>query len=228
MRVAVIDSGVHAGHPHIGAIAGGISIASDGTLEAGYADRLGHGTAVMAAIQEKAPAAEYFAVRVFHGALRTSPLALYRAIEWCAAQGMELVNLSLGTSNASHADGFRKAVEIAFAAGIVLVSPLEIEGTPCFPGCLEGVLGVSLEARCPRERVGVRTAAGRAGFVASGYPRPAPGIPVERNLQGISFAAANLSGIAARTLAELPQRSLDALRRRLLEDAIRFDDELSH
>ncbi len=35
---------------------------------------------------------------------------------------------------------------------------------------------------------------------ASGYPRPAPGIPPERNLKGLSFAVANVTGALARTL----------------------------
>ena len=30
---------------------------------------------------------------------------------------------------------------------------------------------------------------------ASGYPRPIPGVPPERNLKGISFAVANATGI---------------------------------
>ena len=219
VRVAVIDSGVHVTHPHIGAIAGGISIGLDGALEDGFTDRLGHGTAVMAAIQEKAPGAAYYAVRVFHGSLRASALALYRAIEWCAAERMEIVNLSLGTRNAEHAEGFRQVVEVALAAGVTLVSPREMDGVPCFPGCLPGVLGVSLDEECPRDAYGKRETPEGAVFVASGYPRPAPGIPVERNLQGISFAAANLSGIAARTLAGLSLRSPEELRGALLAAA---------
>jgi hypothetical protein len=30
---------------------------------------------------------------------------------------------------------------------------------------------------------------------ASGYPRPIPGVPPERNLKGISFAVANATGL---------------------------------
>ena len=32
---------------------------------------------------------------------------------------------------------------------------------------------------------------------ASGYPRPIPGVPPERNLKGLSFAVANASGFLA-------------------------------
>ena len=56
--VAVIDSGVHAEHPHVGSVAGGVTIEPDGEAHADYLDRLGHGTAVTAAILDKAPDAD--------------------------------------------------------------------------------------------------------------------------------------------------------------------------
>ena len=34
-------------------------------------------------------------------------------------------------------------------------------------------------------------------FAASGYPRPIPGVPREKNLKGISFAVANVTGTLA-------------------------------
>src|SRR5688572_3372383 len=60
VRIAVIDSGVFAAHPHVGGIAGGVSIALDGTEDSDFVDRLGHGTAVTAAIKEKAADAEIY------------------------------------------------------------------------------------------------------------------------------------------------------------------------
>ena len=83
VRVAVIDSGVHTMHPHIRGVTGGVWILPDGRIaEDSFSDRLGHGTAVMAAIQERAPEAEYFAVKVFDGALRSTAEALFQGIEW--------------------------------------------------------------------------------------------------------------------------------------------------
>src|SRR5689334_19845809 len=71
VRVAVVDSGVNHSHPHIAGVAGGIAIGLDPEAEtSSYVDVLGHGTAVMAAIQEKAPGAQYFAVKLFHDSLR--------------------------------------------------------------------------------------------------------------------------------------------------------------
>jgi hypothetical protein len=41
-----------------------------------------------------------------------------------------------------------------------------------------------------------------AVFRAAGYPRPIPGVPPERNLKGLSFAVANVTGVVARLLAD--------------------------
>ena len=101
VRVAVIDSGVHAIHPHINGVAGGVTIGLEGNDPA-FTDLVGHGTAVMAAIKEKAPDAEYFAVRVFYTSLRTTVDLLLRAIEWSIANRIDVVNLSLGTTNPAH------------------------------------------------------------------------------------------------------------------------------
>jgi subtilisin family serine protease len=212
VRVAVIDSGVHATHPHIRSVAGGVSVLPDGTFEEGtFSDRLGHGTAVMAAIQERAPEAEYFAVKVFDAALRSTAIALGRAIEWAIQQRVDIVNLSLGTTNVAHRALFERLVEQARAAGVAICAARESEGRPCFPGSLEGVFRVDVDEQCKRTSYRARETEDGLVFSASPYPRPAPGIPKERNLQGISFAVANLSGFAARALEGLADRSTAAL-----------------
>jgi len=200
VRIAVIDSGVHPDHPHIAAdrLLAGAIVRADGSIEPGPAvDRLGHGTAVTAAIQEKAPDAEILPVRVFHDALRTSAQALAAAIEWSLAQRAQLINLSLGTANPAHAALFARLVGEAEAAGALIVAAREAEGRPCWPGALDGVLGVGLDWDCPRE-----TWRAADGVVyTSGYPRPIPGVPPRRNLYGISFATAQACGFAALAFA---------------------------
>ena len=63
------------------------------------------------------------------------------------------------------------------------------------------MLAVELDWTCPRLSVEVGAGIdGRPVCRASGYPRPAPGIPPERNLKGLSFAVANVTGTLARTL----------------------------
>jgi subtilisin family serine protease len=217
VRVAVIDSGVHPDHPHIAAnrLLPGVAIASDGTVTAddeATLDRLGHGTAVTAAIQEKAPGALILPVRVFHDALKTSARALVTAIAWSIEQGADVINLSLGTVNAAHREVFADAVAQAGEAGALIVAAREAEGVACFPGSLDGVLGVGLDWDCPRERWRVEDGV----FYASGYPRPIPGVAPRRNLYGISFATAQASGFAARVGAKTGLRGPIALRAALL------------
>jgi subtilisin family serine protease len=217
VRVAVIDSGVHVTHPHIRSVAGGVSVLPDGTVvEAAFGDRLGHGTAVMAAIQERAPEAEYFAVKVFDAALRSTAIALACGIEWAIQRRVNIINLSLGTTNAAHGAQFERLVEQARSAGVAIFAARESEGRACFPGCLEGVFAVNVDDQCERTSYRARETEDGLVLSASGYPRPAPGIPKERNLQGISFAVANVSGFAARALEGLPDRSPTALRSALI------------
>lgn len=198
----MIDSGVNAEHPHVGAVAGGVRIELSGEVSEDCVDRLGHGTAVFAAIQEKAPAAELYAVRVFPDRLRTSVRALVAAIDWAAARGVRVVNLSLGTLREEHAPLLEAAVERLGVAGGVVVAAETAEGKRWWPGSLPQALGVVMDEDCPRECVEVRRGEGGGGRVvaAAPYPRPIPGVPRERNLSGISFAVANATGMVARVV----------------------------
>jgi len=199
VRVAVVDSGIHAGHPHVGEVAGGIHIHGDLSTDGDWIDRLGHGTAVAAAIREKAPAVELLAVRVFDRALSTSAAVLARAIDWSAEQGASFINLSLGTRNPEHAAILQAALDDAAQRGARVVSASRHEGVDWFPGSLPGAVGVVLDWDCPREEIRPQaTPDGRQVYAASGYPRPIPGVPPERNLKGISFAVANVTGVLSR------------------------------
>jgi len=103
-RIVVIDSGVHPTHPHIDAtrLLPGCAILADGTVltDAHEAlDKLGHGTAVTAAIQELAPQAEILTIRVFRDGLRASARALATGIRQALEAECDLINLSLGTAS---------------------------------------------------------------------------------------------------------------------------------
>jgi hypothetical protein len=205
MRVAVIDSGVHAAHPHVNGVAGGIAILPDGREDSDFTDRLGHGTAVAAAIREKAPDAQLFAVKIFHQSLATRITPLVRAIEWSARQGMDLINLSLGTNNPTHEAVLDKAVADAARQGCRIVAAGEEPGIRWLPGAIEGVIAVQLDWDCPRDQlVEYRAENGRLIYRASGYPRPIPGVPPERNLKGLSFAVANVTGLLAASRGVTP------------------------
>jgi subtilisin family serine protease len=210
VRIAVIDSGVHPAHDHIDAerIAPGVAVLRDGTIEAGVEaslDRLGHGTAVTAAILEKAPEATCLPVRVFREGLQASAAALIAAIRWSLAQEVDIVNLSLGSTNPAHRPVFGAVIEEARARGVVITAARMVGDNPCLPGSLAGVLSVGLDWDCPR--AAIRAEAGEDGPIlfASGYPRAIAGVPHRRNLYGISFAVAQVTGFAALACEALVQ-----------------------
>jgi len=198
-RVAVIDSGVFANHPHVAGVASGVAIAPDGREEADYTDRLGHGTAVTAAIREKAPGALIYAVKIFHDSLRTNIDSLIHALVWSASNRMDFINLSLGTDNPQHEPRLKVIVDQLAGQGIQLVAAYEDAGVRWLPGILPGVIPVALDWDCPRDQFRTSTLPdGRTLYHASGYPRPIPGVAPDRNLKGISFAVANVTGLLAR------------------------------
>lgn len=200
VRVAVIDSGVHASHPHLGGVAGGVAILENG-LGPDFVDRIGHGTAVAAVIREKAPDALIYAVKVFDRALTARVEVILRALEWCFDRNMQVINLSLGTLNPAHRAAFESALKRATVACALVVAARDVDGQPSLPGCLPGAISVALDWNCPRDTYRREVIDGREVFFACGYPRPIPGIPPEHNLRGMSFAVANVAGFIAQALA---------------------------
>ncbi len=176
----------------------------DADRMADYGDHHGHGTAVAAAIRDKAPHADLLAVRVFERTLATSADVLARAIHWAADHGAQLINLSLGTPNEQRRPQLGDALQYASERGALVVAAATSDHGPMLPGALPGVVGVRLDESCGREELGVDDSdAGALTLAASGYPRPIPGVPPERNLFGPSFAVANATGFLARLLQDL-------------------------
>jgi subtilisin family serine protease len=203
VRVAVVDSGVNPEHPHIDNIAGGISLMA-GLGSKDYLDYLGHGTAVAAAIHEKAPRASLYIVKVFERVLVTRTERIVQALHWCLEQRMNVVNLSIGSTTVGHRAVFERIVEDGRRQQMLIVAPAQHRGGDAFPGCVPGVISVEEDAGCSREEYRFSLADGGPRFYCSGHPRPIPGVPQARNLSGISFAVANMTGFVARALEDTP------------------------
>jgi hypothetical protein len=83
-----------------------------------------------------------------------------------------------------------------------LVAARDADSQPCLPGSLPGVFGVGLDWETPRNRYRCEEVPDGPVYFTSGYPRSLPGLPRERNLHGVSFAVANMTGFLARAWEE--------------------------
>ncbi len=132
VRIGMIDTGVNSAHPHVGNIAGGVTIGTNRETPC-YEDGLGHGTAIAALLQQQAPEAQLIAVKVFDRTLATNRDTVIRAIDWCLQNEIDIINLSLGTANSAHRSEFESESAALSSAKIIFSAspyPREIPGVP--------------------------------------------------------------------------------------------------
>ncbi|MGO4210353.1 S8 family serine peptidase [Terriglobus sp. 2YAB30_2] len=197
LRIAVLDSGINPLHPHVGRLAAGVCVTAEGKGE-DTLDRLGYGTAVAALIHALAPEATIVPVRIFDKSLSTTLPSLVRALEWCAANSIQIINLSMGTADEGHREPFEKAVAHIAAAGAVLVAPYAMEEKLLLPGTLPGVVGVVADTACGDTACTVKQVSSKVVFGAQPYPHEIPDSSRELNLNGVSFSVARVSAYLAR------------------------------
>lgn len=201
-RIALLDSGVNANHPHIsenGSVLHGPAIADDGVLidDPVPGDLIGHGTCAAAAILDLAPGNTILSIRIFREEPRCSVPHLLTALEYAIGSGASWVNLSLGTTLPSESPAFEKLLIAAQEQGVILVAPAQVGGLPCFPGALADCHGVLSDDTLTRQQPEKRRHGDGEFWFASPFPRELPGLPAAANLSGVSIAAANLTGYLA-------------------------------
>ncbi len=216
VRVVVVDSGVNPLHSHIGGWIDGARIyrGEDGAVHRGpdYRDTTGHGTAIAAVIRHVAPEADLFALKIFNGALATTPDVLEGALSYALQAGARVVNLSLGMEAARYVPSLCGLCRDAARAGIILVASARNGSKGAsVPASYDEVIGVKGDGRLGEDTLMYRPG-GPWECLASPWPRSLPGLPRERNFRGNSFAAARVSGAIACLLEESPDADLDTLR----------------
>lgn len=218
--VAVIDSGIDGSHPELA-----------GTLDpASPARTIGsHGTAiagVIAAHQRLVSAAPKVRILAFDSflspdgsAARGSTLDILKSLDKAAGAGARIVNLSF----AGPADALLSAgLAAAHGRGMVLVAAAGNGGPkagPAFPAGHPAVIAVT--ATDPADAI--YKSANRGGYIALA----APGVEIlttaangtYEQVSGTSFAAAQVSGVAALLLECQPKLSPDAVRAVLTKTA---------
>jgi subtilisin family serine protease len=206
VRVAIIDSGIEAGHPAIGGQwRGGVIVSYDGRTRSKVRieeddekrDLFGHGTACAGIIRSLAPEVELYSVRVLGRDLTGRALQFAGGLRWAIENGMQVINLSLSTSREEYYGLFHELADQAYFKNSMLVSAANNLPGASYPSLYSSVVSVAAHE-------------GQDPFTFYYNPAPpvefgAPGIDVRVAWQngstivttGNSFAAPHMAGIVA-------------------------------
>lgn len=213
VKVAVIDSGIDADHPAVGGGVGGyhaISLAPHGLVhdDAPHSDAFGHGTACAGIIRSLAPDCELYSVRVLGAQLSGRGETFVAGLRWAIDAGMQLCNLSLGTTKRDFYGVFHELADEAYFRRVLLVAAANNLPVPSFPAVYSSVISVASHAGHDPHQFYYNP----AGPVEFG----APGIDVRvawarggwLTATGNSYAAPHITGLVARLLAKHPGLNL--------------------
>jgi subtilisin len=210
ITVAVVDSGIDASHPAVGAVERAVAMhwdsqAGEVVLDEGpHDDLFGHGTACAGIIRRVAPDATLWSVRVLGSRLSGKGVVFAAGLRWAISAGVQVVNLSLSTRREDYFSLFHEIADEAAFAGVVLVCAANNVPAPTYPAQFSSVISVAAHD-------------GRDPFCIDVNPVPptdfgAPGIELEVPWlsgttivsTGNSFAAPHVTGLVARLLSKHP------------------------
>ena len=223
VKVAVVDSGIVPNHPKVGPVAGGVGLAMgpDGTIRYGadHADCIGHGTACAGIIRRKASKAELYSVRIFDESLQADSRLLIAAIEWTLDQGMDLINLSLGTTEVTYRDALERVCRQAADQGVLLVAAEHEEGRESYPAHLSQVIGVGSGKVQGFYKYHYRQGETIECIARGDAQRLCWLEPSEIMTAGTSFAAPHITGLVALIREAHPKADLEQVRQILYTHA---------
>lgn len=205
--IAIIDSGIHADHPHVRGEVEGLSFNTDvnGTvlINDDFSDRIGHGTAIAGIIREKSSTAKLYALKIFHDSLTACSHVLIDALCWAVDRKIKLIHLSLGTENRSIKDDLEFICQTAVHENLVIIAAARSPDDMIYPAVFNTTIGVFWDRSCD-ESMTTYHVAKPIEFGAYGYPRPLPGLSQNQNFKGHSFAAARITARVAHILSTHP------------------------
>jgi subtilisin family serine protease len=211
VRVAVIDTGVNFGHRDLaGRVDGGYRAEDDCEKPECYADDNGHGTHVAGTIAAKhdgkgvvgvAPDARIYSVKVLDADGSGTLSGVIKGIIWCANNGIQVANMSLGSPLPS--DTMQRALKYAKARGVIVVAAAGNSGGAMgYPGAYPEVIGVAASdwddniAKFSSRGDGV-------DFIAPGVAVVSTSMEGDyASLSGTSMAAPHVAGLAAMVVAQ--------------------------
>jgi subtilisin len=216
VKVAVIDSGVDAAHPAVGRVAGYVAVEpTAGGLSfstAPHRDAFGHGTACAGIIRSLAPDCELYSVKVLGAGLVGKGAVFLAGLRWAIEQGIDVCNLSLGTTRKEFFGELHELVDLAYFRNVVLVTAANNMPVPSFPSVFSSVLSVASHDLDDPEVI-YYNATPPVEFGARGIGVKVPWLNGGWiTTTGNSFAAPHITGLAARILGKHPHLTVFQLK----------------
>ncbi len=147
VKVCILDSGIEAGHPLVGELAGAVAITIDEegngiATEDTEGDLCGHGTACAGVVRSLAPEAELYSVRVLGAGFTGSGKVLLAGLKWAVEQGYDIINMSLSTTKRQLAELLHELADTAYFKRTVLVASAHNMPVESFPWRFSSVISV--------------------------------------------------------------------------------------
>jgi subtilisin len=147
VRICVLDSGVDAKHPKVGALdeAVAVSIGEDGEPQVApddQGDLSGHGTACAGIIRALAPKASIASVRVLGAGMKGSGQILLAGLRWAVEQEFHVINMSLSTTKREFADVLHELADTAYFQRTILVASAHNMPVESYPWRFSSVISV--------------------------------------------------------------------------------------
>ncbi len=210
VKVAVVDSGIDNDHPAVAGHVKGYKSFSEnrdgqiGSSEEPHSDAFGHGTACADIIRRLAPECELYSVKVLGANLTGKGTTFAAGLRWAIEQGVQVINLSLGSTKKEYSGTFYELTDAAYFKNIMLVTAANNMPVTSFPSLYASVTSVACHS-------------GQDPYEFYYNPAPpvefgAPGVNVtvawfggqQRTVTGNSFSAPHISGLVAKILGKHP------------------------
>jgi subtilisin family serine protease len=147
VRVCILDSGVEAGHPSVGALESAVTITIGEDEEAVVTedtegDVSGHGTACAGIVRALAPECGISSVRVLGQGFKGSGNVLLAGLRHAVEQGFDLINMSLSTTKKPFAAILHELADSAYFRRTVLVASAHNMPVESYPWKFSSVISV--------------------------------------------------------------------------------------
>lgn len=207
-RVAIVDSGIAAGHELVGAIQRSVAVRVEGGTpvveDVEAEDVSGHGTACAGIVRAIAPDCELTSVRVLGTQATGKGGVLVEGLRWAIRERFDVVNLSLSTRKPEVAAALHTLADEAYFAGTMLVASAHNLLVHSFPWRFAAVISVASHELDDPWTV-LANPEPPVDFFARGVDVEVAWPPDGRTrVTGNSFATPHVAGLCALVLAKHP------------------------